>query len=150
MRYLAFLGSVLVAVACSDSTGPDFPDATGRFNGEWIMKVKSANVQVGPVICSGWVSVDSQSGGTISGEILFGEGSIDCGTTPDHVTGTVATDGRVELHMPRFEAGFHSMDCTELAWVGFLTGQLLTLTQAITCIDGDVTVTLESSFRGTR
>ena len=148
MRVLAFVALALLLVGCSDSTGPDFPNAEGRYSGQWDTEALRGGERLTGE-CTGYVLIASQSDADISGEVLLGPG-FGCSDVVLEMSGTITTGGSVELHVPVWDADLDS--CTgDTALKGSLSGNRLTLAFGpVVCPEEGTEVTVSASFLGTR
>jgi len=90
MRALLAFAVLLLALGCGsdDPAGGGFPDAVGRYEGDWQLVKTSADGTVSST-CSGYVLIATQSGSAISGEAEA------CDVPTKLFTGTITKSGDV-------------------------------------------------------
>ena len=140
MRALLAIAVLLLALGCGgdDPTGGGFPDATGRYEGDWQLVETSAD-GTSSSTCSGYVLIATQSGAEISGEAEACEGPAKL------FTGIITRSGDVTTTL--VPLGPDQTTCKgDRRAKGTLDGDLLLLaTEHLVC--GAVT-TAEMTFTG--
>jgi hypothetical protein len=136
--------------ACSsddgDPTGPALPNAEGRYDGQWTFRF--GGDESSDLHCAGYVSITSQSGTSIAGEMhTFDDAVCSDGSSP--IAGTISAAGEVELAVPDIEGDMTAEGCSgDAALSGSLAGDSLSLALGpVHCPDQP---SAELLFAGTR
>ena len=148
MRCAAVVAAIALLFGCSDSTEPSFPDAKGRYDGEWVFVYSGGSIPPASNTCLGHLTIANQTDSSISGEAVLGSGQ-GCTDEPGPVSGTITTGGEVTLNVSELDAYVANADCVgSTVFKGSLAGNRLTFARGPLECDGGAF--LESSFTGTR
>ena len=160
---LPLLVLLLAALAACGGDGPtepkepQIPNLVGTYDGSWTYTASAPGYQTETTICSGRITVQSQSGGSFTGTYSQAS-SQDCGAESGNLSGNVAAGGALTMGVSPASGGptwEERTGCTITAaasqYSGSYVGGVLSCGASFTATCpqmGDVTLTMQIDFSG--